>query len=122
MTDKHTAEPWQCYQPSEFPNDIRLAKDTKVVSGEWNNGYIARLTYSHTRPPGWSGDDGSGYANPRMEDAQRIVACVNACAGVPLNVIEAGRRELQEWLNTYWCEACGAKQTPDRWCQCENDE
>jgi hypothetical protein len=30
------------------------------------------------------------------EDARRLVACVNACAGIPTEVLEAGK--LAEWL------------------------
>lgn len=80
---KHTPGPWQFYTPSEFPDDFRIARQTKVVRGEWNDGYVGRLTRSH--------GDGPGSQNPRKEDACLIAAAPDllaACVAI-VNAWEA---------------------------------
>jgi hypothetical protein len=72
---KHSPEPWRL----DGENDIADATGAVVVHTEWEqHGYInveTRLEW-----PWWS------YPGNRA----RIVACVNACAGIPTEALEAG--------------------------------
>ncbi len=70
---KHTKEPWNTWEPL-YP---------RVVISKSEREDIARVTY--------------------IEDAQRIVACVNACAGITNEVLEAGiiKKALIAYLGTY---------------------
>lgn len=70
-TQKHTTEPWEVLQYGNKPPKV-------VIKGQ--PGFIAQLGYPH------EGD--------RCSNAARIVACVNACAGIPdpLKAITAARR------------------------------
>lgn len=61
--------PWQSYQPSEFPEDFRLARAGEYEPSHYNGGYIGRLTRSHD--PEMSGE---GSMLPREQDAKYIAA------------------------------------------------
>lgn len=78
--------PWQCYKPSEFPEDFRLAMAGKHDPKQYNGGYIGRLTRSHD--PKMSGE---GSMLPREQDAKFIAA---ANPSVVLALIER-IRELE---------------------------
>lgn len=60
---KHTKEPWRTDAPSGFPGDVMAGKEM-----------IARTTIT---------DQSNAKAN-----ARRIVACVNACDGIPTDELE----------------------------------
>ena len=62
---KHTKEPWRTDAPSGFPGDVMAGKEM-----------IARTTIT---------EQSNAKAN-----ARRIVACVNACAGISTEVLEQG--------------------------------
>ena len=70
---------------SEFPKDIRIARTGSVMRGEWNHGYVARLTRSHD-----GGRYTAGARPPRTEDAAFIVAaiaCGHLLVGAPTSVL-----------------------------------
>jgi len=49
------------------------------------------------------GDDYTGYGDAarKKADARRIVACVNACAGIPTETLESSPIELERWKAVY---------------------
>ena len=69
----HTKEPWNTWK-NLYP---------RVIISEFESEDIARVTY--------------------IEDAQRIVACVNACSGITDAVIEDGiiKKALIAYLGSY---------------------
>ena len=74
----HTQEPWQWgFNPAGFfSNEIVIRPVGEFPHGDW----IADV--------GSSGDE------MRLANARRIVACVNACAGIPTEVLENGHVQI----------------------------
>jgi len=71
MTDSHTPEPWgYAVIPFDGPE-----KETARIDGPKH----ANITSSNDW--GWE---------VSVPNARRIVACVNACAGIPTEILEAG--------------------------------
>lgn len=68
MSDKHTPEPWHIEENGydEWTLEIRDANRTM----------IAAIGFLGT------------YSEPNTENARRIVACVNACAGISTETLE----------------------------------
>ncbi|MFA5526940.1 MAG: hypothetical protein WC992_08955 [Acholeplasmataceae bacterium] len=85
----HTKEPWEV---REFPDGsdcfVTAKKEGKMAYG-----------------PEIMGDDYTGYGDyeRKKADAKRIVACVNACAGITDAVIEDGiiKKALIAYLGSY---------------------
>lgn len=80
MSDaKHTQEPWGFKAHEERPTTIVITgHDPEDPGAPWN---IAEMV------------PGASYDNPdqsEMLNARRIVACVNACAGISTEALEAG--------------------------------
>jgi hypothetical protein len=109
---KATPGPWQAYRPAEFPGDIRLSRRTAARAGEWNEGYVCRLTPAHV---GVAGAD-AGVLPPRMEDAEFMA---HARADVPWLLAHVAA--LEEALvaseaahheRPACCGACGAMVCP----------
>lgn len=71
MTDNHTPEPWR-YQACEKEYGYRWQGAN--IGSEHDGG--TELVY------------GDGPDLRRVEDARRIVACVNACKGLPTEELE----------------------------------
>lgn len=69
---KHTKEPWNAV---EVDND----SDTFVKVCHANGGTIAKL---------WIDVDDKEFSDEQRENARRIVACVNACRGLPTDELE----------------------------------
>lgn len=65
----HTKEPWTIEVSEEYDSSFDIRK------GEW---YVATT------------HDGCEGNNNSESNARRIVACVNACAGIPTELIEQG--------------------------------
>jgi hypothetical protein len=68
---KHSPEPWRA--DVDDPSDILDASGAACASG-----------WSFDEPGGWFRQE------PAEANARRIVACVNACAGIPTEEVEAG--------------------------------
>ncbi|MDD9228938.1 hypothetical protein PVL97_04635 [Aeromonas hydrophila] len=69
---QHTNEPWHA---AEITRD----SDTFVKICHANGGTIAKL---------WIDVDDSDFSDGQRADARRIVACVNACRGLPTDELE----------------------------------
>ncbi|WP_323950290.1 hypothetical protein [Aeromonas veronii] len=69
---QHTNEPWNAV---EVDND----SEAFVKVCHKNGGTIAKL---------WIDVDDSGFSDEQRENARRIVACVNACRGLPTDELE----------------------------------
>ncbi|MGL4755845.1 MAG: hypothetical protein ACRCXB_26105 [Aeromonadaceae bacterium] len=76
MTQKHTPEPWAT-DYRERPDGM-FAQEVFDANGET----IATLAWFPV-------DSGVGTTTNREANARRIVACVNACAGLPTEQLEA---------------------------------
>lgn len=72
---EHTKEPWEFVEAIDNFSSARIVEDCISGSIKGDGWHIARV---------W-GDNGAGY-----ENARRIVACVNACAGIDTLSLEAG--------------------------------
>lgn len=70
MTSQHSPEPW-------------VAQDDFVIDA---NGESVGLAVHNPSP-----------LNVSREDADRIIACVNTCAGIPTNELH----KLKAWLSDY---------------------
>lgn len=78
MSDiKHTAEPWE-------------------ISKIGTTGQYREITANFGR---FSGMVATVYGPDCDADARRIVACVNACAGLSTDKLEAEASNLREWLD-----------------------
>ena len=74
----HTKEPWE------------VASDLPVY-GIWSNGENKRVVQTtNQNNHGTYGKSVSGLGIEKSEDAERICACVNACAGITNEALEAG--------------------------------
>ena len=87
----HTKEPWYALQNKKWGNaDYRISNKE---NDEWANfGQIA-------------------YASEL--NAKRIIACVNACAGITNEALEAG--VVKGCIEIVGNEANKTKETPDMW-------
>ena len=84
MTDsKHTAEPWE----RMFPND---SDGYDSVADSHGNGIFQGEYYEPTCSPA---------------DARRIVACVNACAGIPTEFLEGSTKQSDDWFRLRYLKA-----------------
>lgn len=70
---EHTKEPWEFVESDDNLASADIVEDCISGSIKGDDWYIARI---------W-GDNGAGLAN-----ARRIVACVNACIGIPTEDLE----------------------------------
>ncbi len=84
---QHSPEPWRALLNGSGPHSIATKASVVVVS------FCA------------------GIENP--DDARRIVACVNACAGIPTAALEAGA--LEEALDALADEPTEGHETPKWW-------
>jgi len=107
MTDKHTQEPWHTFDNGSW-TDIVDDSHRHVVTVEQNCG--------------------EPYLAMSDADARRIVACVNACAGISTDVLE--RENIKHVLErVFWSApectcSFGREATSDpnfvcAWCQVE---
>ena len=76
--DKHTKEPWD-------------VEDIKFGVGYGINGRDGDAVVW------WASDLEPNNGIPEGEDARRIVACVNACAGIPTEDLEAAAAQCTQW-------------------------
>ena len=86
MVDEHTPEPWE-------KNGTNVAKKGTGATSGWPIDYdlIANLF------------DDEYIANPNAEqDARRIVACVNACAGIPTAALEHAAKTYRIDADRLW--------------------
>lgn len=96
---QHTPEPWYIF-PNPWPPSIRTSE----------RGYeIARVQSPYTN---------SKYRDEERANGNRIVACINACAGIadPKAAIDAAREALTGIARQYKpCTACDGvgSHTPD---------
>ena len=72
----HTKEPWQVF--------IHSWSEASIVAQGFDHG-ICSLDINHATEESQDADEALMKAN-----ARRIVACVNACAGIPLDWLESG--------------------------------
>lgn len=82
---KHTKEPWEVYE--DCP---------RIASGNARN--VRKSTYG-TYESNSLIDDSGEFFNPA--DARRIIACVNACAGVPNEILEDVNSSERELLHHF---------------------
>lgn len=90
---KHTAEPWWIRKaPDGEDCFITAAKEGRMAYG-----------------PEIMGDDYTGYgdAERKQADAHRIVACVNACAGIPDEVLDAPGYSIKDELDSLDAQITG---------------
>lgn len=88
----HTPEPWHTESMTAYYAKIAARK-----GGDWAKG-SAEEPCNQDRCAGIWADDrhaeivttDSGVYGPSMPDARRIVACVNACAGISTEELERG--------------------------------
>jgi hypothetical protein len=102
---EHTKEPWKVfeeYSGHEFGLRTILGPDGEDIIEVDNNGCAS--------------DPSPDYISLGVGNAYRIVACVNALAGIPTSEIEVGIvGEMREALKFYANEGnylCGAPMTP----------
>lgn len=75
----HTKEPWRVRDESEKGFGVWVDAPEAMVSNPGGRSYPRQILEDEEYPE-------------KLADARRIVACVNACAGVPTEI-------LQSWLN-----------------------
>ncbi len=88
----HTKEPWR----------VHLLDRRTMIASDVDNGYLAETRHIH------SGDI-------EQANAQRIVDCVNACAGITSEALQAGYiKHLVEWdkVNHDCLDKVDSKETP----------
>ena len=95
----HSPEPWVIRLIDEWRDGEPVGPDVRTF-GRWAGQRIVEGIYSAAPGmPAASGNFGdaepiietdSGVYGPSEPDARRIVACVNACAGIPTEALEAG--------------------------------
>ncbi len=81
---EHTPEPWAVFMSND---DEKLLGVGSAETGEGITDHRGGI---------WNWDDTQGRAN-----ARRIVACVNACKGIPTEELEKGTRlflDAKSWL------------------------
>lgn len=80
MNAKHTPGPWFISRPYQ----------TLYIESRIAGGMIQEVASIGPNANGWSESEAN---------ARRIVACVNACDGIPTEVLEAGRVADQLWVH-----------------------
>ena len=78
---KHTHEPWFL---SKVDNGISYEGGLAIDAIDTSNGKLLEICEV------WGVDDDREHDERSMANARRIVACVNACAGVDTDLLEAG--------------------------------
>ena len=76
----HTAEPWRADMSNGYRTAIKLGE------------HVVARAYDPATPGHTSRTYNEGGANAEA-NARRIVACVNACAGIPTELLESGNRD-----------------------------
>jgi hypothetical protein len=80
MSEEHTPEPWTLHTEGSIAN-IKYTKWHEADSVLGDTSHVARLNDA------WICDEHGGTASI---NGQRIVASVNACAGIPTSALESG--------------------------------
>jgi hypothetical protein len=117
----HSKEPWIAglWKRSQEPRGGKSPRKTQwtfdVGGDEIHSGVTGGEVREETGEPctkifgedAFSGWGENSYSPPSEEDIQRIVACVNACAGIPSDLLQRipeGKYTLADVINMQRCQ------------------